>query len=98
MFDFHGEGVLGSIIRSTALKSIIGISLLVAWCGQPAAAQSFSNMVFFGDSGTDNGIYKPTVDVVRRNQTLLNALKSRSIDIPPLATGIPTTTPGLMWS
>ena len=31
MLDFHGEGVLGSIIRSTALKSIIGMSLLVAW-------------------------------------------------------------------
>jgi hypothetical protein len=57
MFDFHGEGVLGSIIRSPASRSIIGISLLVAWGGQPAAAQSFSNMVFFGDSNTDNGIY-----------------------------------------
>jgi outer membrane lipase/esterase len=55
-------------------------------------------MVFFGDSGTDNGIYKPTVDVVRNNRLLLDAFNKRYGALPPLATGIPTTTPGLMWS
>ena len=73
--------------------------LALALCGaQPVVAQSFSNMVFFGDSGTDNGIYVPTFNAVRNNSQLLQAYSKAFGSLPSLATGIPTTTPGLMWS
>ena len=97
MFFDHPRRFSSASYTSTTLTSVACLAL--ALCGaQPVAAQSFSNMIFFGDSGTDNGIYTPTVDVVRNNRLFLDAFNKKYGALPPLATGIPTTTPGLMWS
>ena len=97
MFVYDLRRFFTACSLSSALTSIACLAL--ALCGaQPVVAQSFNNMVFFGDSSTDNGIYKPTYNVVLQNSTLSQAFVRAYGGLPPLATGIPTTTPGLMWS
>ena len=68
---------------------------LALFGAQPVAAQSFSNMVFFGDSNTDNGLYAGLKTIALANPALA---KQFSGQFPSDLTGVYTTSPGLMWS
>ena len=81
-----------------SLKSLALFLVALLCAGRPAAAQSFSNLYFFGDSGTDNGVYTPIVRAINADPVLRGAFEKQFGTLPSLATGIPTTTPGLMWS
>ena len=98
MFFDHPRRFSSACSTSTALTSVACLAL--ALCGaQPVAAQSFSNMVFFGDSASDNGIYTPAWRVLQQNAQFRQAFeKAYGIPFPALTTGVPTTTPRLMWS
>ena len=61
----------------------IGGLLALIGAHQTLAAQTFSNLVFFGDSNTDSGHYRYIPQFVGG---------------PTYTTGIFTTSPGLMWS
>ena len=65
------------------MKRAAATLLIFAAIGGEAAGQTFTNLIFFGDSNTDNGRYRY---VPLQNGGQLNV------------TGIFTSSPGLMWS
>ena len=94
MFFYEPRRFFTACSLSSTLTSFACFAL--ALCGaQPVAAQSFSNMVFFGDSNTDNGIYAGLRAIAQANPAIA---KQFSGQLPSALTGIYTTSPGLMWS
>ena len=94
MFFDHPRHFSSASSISTALTSVACLALAL-FGAQPVAAQSFSNMVFFGDSNTDNGLYAGLKTIALANPALA---KQFSGQFPSDLTGVYTTSPGLMWS
>ena len=83
---------MNSPIKRFLLASVASLNLSFLLSAPPAFAQAFNNLIFFGDSNTDSGIYAAVRGVTNTNA----AFVAQYGYVPNY--GSYTTKPGLMWS